>query len=239
MLFSFSMSAQKENKKKLTHDFELELNGEYRYFFEDGLYHGQENHFPSLSLKPKYSVEWKDGYESINFEGFLRWDRDWQRTHWDIRELYYQKAKNKWEFNVGLKKVFWGVTESNHLIDIINQTDQVESFDGEQKLGQPMLQTTFTSDNYGAFDFFYLPYHRKRVFSGREGRLRFRVLLEKDELGYESDAKEWSPSFAFRWSHYFNIIDIGITQFYGTGREPVFVFNPSGEINAFYPTISQ
>ena len=233
------MFAQEENKKKLSHDFELELKGEYRYFFEDGLYQGQKNHFPSLSIKPKYSVEWNDAYESINFEGFFRWDRDGQRTHWDIRELYYQKVKNKWEFNVGLKKVFWGVTESNHLIDIINQTDQVESFDGEEKLGQPMLQTTFTSDNYGSFDFYYLPYHRKRVFAGEEGRLRFPVLFEQDELGYESEAKEWSPSFAFRWSHYFNIIDIGITQFYGNGREPVFVFNPSGEINAFYPTISQ
>ena len=148
------MNAQEESKNKLTHDFELELNGEYRYFFADGLYQGQGNHFPSISIKPKYSVEWNDAYESINFEGFFRWDRDGQRTHWDIRELYYQKAKNKWEFNIGLKKVFWGVTESNHLIDIINQTDQVESFDGEEKLGQPMLQTTFTSDNYGTFDFF-------------------------------------------------------------------------------------
>ncbi len=125
------------------------------------------------------------------------------------------------------------------MIDIINQTDQVESFDGEEKLGQPMLQTTFTSDKYGTFDFFYLPYHRKRSFAGEIGRLRFPVLLEKNDLGYESGINKWSPSFAFRWSHYINIIDIGITQFYGSGREPVFAFTSSGEIDAFYPTISQ
>lgn len=239
LLLSFNTYAQEESKNKLIHDFELELNGEYSYFFENGLYQDQKNHFPSLSIKPKYSVEWNDAYDRITVEGFFRWDRDEQRTHWDIRELYYQKAKNKWEFNVGLKKVFWGVTESNHLVDIINQTDQVESFDGEAKLGQPMVQTTFISDKYGTFDFSYLPYHRKRVFSGREGRLRFPVLFGKDDLGYEGGANEWSPGFAFRWSHYFNIIDIGITQFYGNGREPVFAFNPTGELNAFYPTIYQ
>lgn len=232
-------SQEEEGENRLTHDFELEVEGEYRYFFENGLYEGQENHFPSLGFTPKYSIEWNDGYESVNFKGFFRWDRDEQRTHWDIRELYYQKAKNKWEFSVGLKKIFWGVTESNHLVDIVNQTDQVESFDGEAKLGQPMIQTTFISDNYGTFDFFYLPYHRKRVFSGKEGRLRFPLLIENDELGYENDSEEWSPSFAFRWSHYFNIVDVGVTQFYGSGREPVFTFSPTGEINAFYPTISQ
>ena len=135
LILSINSFAQEENKNKFTHDFELELEGEYRYFFNEGLFEGQESHFPSFSLQPKYTVEWNDGYESINFQGFFRWDRDDQRTHWDIRELYYQKAKNKWEFNIGLKKIFWGVTESNHLVDIINQTDQVESFDGEAKLG--------------------------------------------------------------------------------------------------------
>ena len=239
LLLSPDIYTQEESKNKLTHDFELELEGEYRYFFKDGLYSGQENHFPSLSITPKYTVEWNDAYDRISFEGFFRLDRDDHRTHWDIRELYYQKAKNKWEFNVGLKKVFWGVTESNHLVDIINQTDQVESFDGEAKLGQPMVQTKLTSDNFGTFSFFYLPYHRKRVFSSEVGRLRFPVLLEKEDLSYELGISEWSPSFAFRWSHYINIIDIGITQFYGNGREPVFAFDPSGEINAFYPTVSQ
>ena len=237
---SFNASAQEQTENsKMFHDFELEVEGEYRYFFKDGQFEGQENHFPSLSISPKYNLEWNDSYESINFTGFFRWDRDDKRTHWDIRELYYQKAKNKWEFSVGLKKIFWGVTESNHLVDIVNQTDQVESFDGEAKLGQPMIQSTFTSDKFGSFDFFYLPYHRKRVFSGQDGRLRFPALIEEDDLGYENDSEEWSPSFAFRWSHYFNVLDIGISQFYGNGREPVFTFSPTGEIHAFYPTISQ
>ncbi|WP_025666495.1 hypothetical protein [Aquimarina megaterium] len=231
--------AQNETAKKVNHDFELELEGEYRYFYDNALFEDQEDHFPSLAIQPEYKAEWNAGYESINFKGFFRLDVDDERTHWDIRELYYQKAKKNWEFNLGLKKVYWGVAESNHLVDIINQTDAVESFDGEEKLGQPMAQFTWITEKFGTFDFFYLPYHRKRTFSGKKGRLRFPVVIDKDDLNYESSAEEWRQDVAIRWKHYFDIFDIGISHFYGTGREPLFIFDTTGNINAFYPVIHQ
>ncbi len=241
LLFGSLLStySQDQNEKKVTHDFELELEAEYRYFYEDALFEEQEEHFPSLAIRPEYKIEWNKGYESINFKGFFRLDVDEERTHWDIRELYYQKAKSNWELSLGLKKVYWGVTESNHLVDIINQTDAVESFDGEEKLGQPMAQFTWITEKFGTFDFFYLPYHRKRTFAGEKGRLRFPTVIDKDDLTYESGASAWRQDFAIRWKHYFDIFDIGISHFYGTGREPLFVFDVVGNINAFYPVINQ
>ncbi len=239
LCFGKTIYAQNEKAKKINHDFELELEGEYRYFYDDALFEDQEDHFPSLAIRPEYKVDWNAGYESINFKGFFRVDVDDERTHWDVRELYYQKAKKNWEFNLGLKKVYWGVAESNHLVDIINQTDAVETFDGEEKLGQPMVQFTWITEKFGTFDFFYLPYHRKRTFPGKKGRLRFPIVIDKDDLGYESSAKEWRQDVAFRWKHYFDIFDIGISHFYGTGREPLFVFDTTGNINAFYPVIHQ
>ncbi|WP_103864772.1 hypothetical protein [Aquimarina sp. I32.4] len=234
-----NIAAQTESLKKTHHDFELELEGEYRYFYDDALFDEQKDHFPSLAIRPEYKAAWNKGYESINFKGFLRVDVDDERTHWDIRELYYQKAKNNWQLNLGIRKVYWGVTESNHLVDIINQTDAVETFDGEKKLGQPMAQFTWNSDKFGTFDFFYLPYHRKRTFAGDKGRLRFATVIDKDDLGYESGAEEWRQDAAFRWNHYFGIFDIGLSHFYGTGREPLFLFDTTGNINAFYPIINQ
>lgn len=228
-----------QEKNTVSQDFELEVEAEYRYFYTNGLFNDQGNNFPSIAFRPEYTVEWNKGYESINFTGFFRFDRDNKRTHWDIRELYYQKAKDNWELSIGLKKVYWGVTESNHLVDIINQTDQVESFDGEDKLGQPMVQFTYTTDSFGSFDFFYLPYHRKRTFAGKKGRLRFPVVIDKDDLSYESGAEEWRQDLAVRWSHFFGAFDLGISHFYGTGREPLFTFDSFGNINAFYPVINQ
>ncbi|WP_353777256.1 hypothetical protein [Winogradskyella sp. 3972H.M.0a.05] len=239
ILLSISITAQEESKSDLVDDFELEIEAEYRYFYNDAAFQNQKDHFPSIAFRPEYSVEWNKGYESINFTGFFRLDQDDPRTHWDIRELYYQKAKNNWELSVGLKKIYWGVTESNHLVDIINQTDAVESFDGEEKLGQPMVQFTITTNSFGNFDFFYLPYHRKRTFAGEEGRLRFPIVIDKDDLTYESGAEEWRQDFAVRWSHYFGAFDIGLSHFYGNGREPLFTFDNQGNINAFYPVINQ
>lgn len=237
-LLNFHPVFAQNSTKKVTTDFSLKVEGEYRYFLEKGQFMGQKRHFPALAIQPEYSLGWKKGYENLYFVGFFRLDRDPQRTHWDVRELYYQKAKNNWEINVGLKKLFWGVTESAHLVDIINQTDQVESFDGEEKLGQPLVSFNFFSEKAGTFSGFYLPYHRKRIFPGERSRLRFPVIIDGDDLGYESETAEWSPSFALRWNHYFGVADIGVSQFYGVGREPLFRFQ-ADTIEAFYPVISQ
>jgi len=232
--------AQEESSNsKVTHEFELEMTGEYRYFYEEAQFLGQADHYPSISFVPEYNLEWDAGYQSINAKGFFRWDRDDERTHWDIRELYYQKAEDNWELSVGLKKVFWGVIESNHLVDIINQTDAVETFDGEKKLGQPMVQFSWITNSWGTLDFFYLPFHRKRTFAGEEGRLRFGTVIDQNDLGYESGAEEWRQDLALRWKHYIGAFDIGFSHFYGNGREPLFLFTPDGGINAFYPIIHQ
>ena len=126
--------------------------------------------------------------------------------------------KGATEVSVGVKKIFWGKTESVHLVDIINQTDAVESFDGEQKLGELMVHfSQFTK--IGTFDIFAMPYFRKRVFPGREGRLRpgseDGLVIDSRDFSFESNAEEWRPSFAFRWSHYVGVLDIGLSYFNG------------------------
>ncbi len=239
LFLSMNMFHAQNKEDKINQDFELEVEAEYRYFYDTAAFNNQKQHFPSIAFTPEYSLDWNKGYEQFNFTGFFRLDVDDQRTHWDVRELYYQKVKKSWELSIGLKKIYWGVAESNHLVDIINQTDAVESFDGEDKLGQPMVQLTYSTKKIGSFNFFYLPYHRKRTFSGAKGRLRFPIVIDKDDLQYESGAEEWRQDFAFRWKHYFGAFDVGVTHFYGNGREPLFTFDPQGNINAFYPVINQ
>ncbi len=99
-----------------------------------------------------------------------------------------------------------------------------------------MVQFIWTTNNCGNFDFFYLPYHRKRTLPGGEGRLRFPVVIYSDDVGYESDAEEWHQDFAFRWSHYFGIFDIGLSHFYGTGRDIFFILILKGILKPFTPS---
>ena len=199
-----------------------ELAVEGRLFPYDPLDARQHGANASISFEPELFRDWQDGQQRLAFTPFVRWDQgDEQRTHWDIRELYWRKSFASAELYFGVRKVFWGVTESLHLVDVINQTDLVENLDTEDKLGQPMVQFTLLRD-WGTVDFYLLPYFRERTFAGEKARLRG-PLAVADHAVYEADGEEWSPHGAVRWSHYFGDIDIAVGHFYGTGREPRFL----------------
>ena len=176
----------------------------------------------ALALEPEFYREWADGDWRFVGKPFYRFDlRDDERSHFDLREFHFQKLADRWEAKVGVSKVFWGVTESAHIVDTINQTDLVENFDTEDKLGQPMVNFNYLSD-HGTFGLFYLPYFRERTFPGPDGRLRFIPGVDANAAVYESSLKQWHPDFAFRWAHVLGEFDLGLHYFHGTSRDPVF-----------------
>jgi len=201
-----------------------ELSGyatiEARLFFHDPLYGGQETSSGSFAFQPEYYHEWENG-SSFLFVPFGRVDStDSERTHFDIRELYYLRPTEDWELRFGAGKIFWGATEFVHLVDIINQTDLVENIDEEDKLGQPMVHLSLPRD-WGVWDLFVMPYFRERTFPGREGRPRLALVVDTDHPIYESSAEEHHVGFAARYSHTVGDLDFGIYHFVGTGREPM------------------
>lgn len=174
----------------------------------------------SLAFEPEYYADWADGKQQLGFSPFFRYDTaDDQRTHADIRELYWRIEHGRWVGKIGVDVVFWGVAESQHLVDIINQTDLVENIDGEQKLGQPMLNLDYLSDA-GNWQFYLLPYFRERTFPGKHGRLRTEPEVDTRDPQYESGSKEQHIDAALRWSHNLGDWDIGLAHFSGTSREP-------------------
>ena len=193
-----------------------------RIFPDSALHSGQRDQHlnPSIVLEPEFLVEWNDGDDRIDFKPFLRLDaQDNERRHGDIRELKYLHIDDGWDLKVGADKVFWGVTESRHLVDIINQTDGVEDTDGEDKLGQPMVNLGIQSE-VGDFNLFAMPYFRERTFPGRKGRLRSSLTVDTDKAEYESDLEEFHPDFALRYATVLGDWDLGLAHFYGTSREP-------------------
>jgi hypothetical protein len=174
----------------------------------------------SLAFQPEYYTAWSDGKQSLTVEPFYRWDQhDGKRTHGDVRELVWLKASDTWELRAGVSKVFWGVAESQHLVDIINQTDLVENIDQEDKLGQPMINLTLVRD-WGNLDLFVLPWFRERTFPGRNGRLRTIPRVDTGDAVYESGSKQKHVDYAIRWSDAIGDWDIGVAHFIGTARDP-------------------
>ena len=205
-------------------EFSGDMSIEGRLFFNDPLYPGQDKNNASIAFEPEYYHEWSASPSfSFTFVPFLRLDSvDSERTHFDIRELNFLIVNDSWELLFGVGKVFWGVTEFVHLVDIINQTDLVEDIDAEAKLGQPMVQLSVSQD-WGVLDFFVLPYFRERTFPGEKGRLRTPVPVDTDNPIYESGEEEKHVDFSLRYSQAFGWGDMGIYYFRGTNREPTLI----------------
>lgn len=196
------------------------IAAESMLFVHSPRFPGQDEHSVSLALQPEFYWGW-NGPNSVLFVPFARLDSaDSERTHFDVRELFYLRVFDDWELGVGARKVFWGVTESQHLVDIINQTDLVEHIDGEEKLGQPMVNASFVRD-YGVFDFFMMPYFRKRTFPGTGGRLRQDIVVDNDLAEFESPAAEEHIDLAVRYSQTLGAWGLGLSHFMGTSREPL------------------
>ncbi len=221
------------------------MASEWRYFPQIPLAATQYNDLnTSLLTQPEYHYEWDEGYQSFTFVPFIRLDQhDSERSHFDIRELTWLKAAENWELRMGIRKLFWGVTESQHLVDIINQTDLVEHPNTEEKLGQLMLNFALIRD-WGTVDLFLLPGFRERTFPGHKGRLlNGGIPIDTNQTRYESAAKTKHFDWAIRWEHTLGDWDIGISHFSGTSREPRFL--PSTDVTnqpifiPFYEQIQQ
>jgi hypothetical protein len=183
----------------------------------------------------------------MNFELILfgRIDQhDRNRTHGDIREGFFELFFDEWTVGFGIHKVFWGVTESRHLVDIINQTDLVEDFDTDIKLGQAMVTTSYTNDKAGAFSLYVMSWARPLVFPGPQGRPTLPLPVDNDLRVYESRLKQGQIDTAFRWSHAMAGFDWGLSYFFGTAREPqLFAVTDAGgnpfALQPFYALIHQ
>jgi len=204
-----------------------ELSGEFgvegRWFPRNPLHDGQTPNGASFFVEPELYVENENGY-GLTLTPFFRYDSaDPNRTHADLREAYAllfgQAGDGEWELRLGFDKVFWGVAESHHLIDIINQTDVIEDPDQEEKLGQPMAHATWLAD-FGVLEAFVMPYFRERTFQARSGRLRNTLVVDTDQTSYESAAGRQHVDLAARYSHTVDIFDFGLSIFDGTSRAP-------------------
>ena len=209
--------------------YDVDLTGrlaaESRWFPQTALFQGQGSHASGFVAEPNLYLEDEAG-RILNVTPWFRYDSaDDRRTHYDLREAYLllsgAAGNGEWELRLGVDRVFWGVVESRHLVDIINQIDLVEHPDEKTRMGQPMAYVTWSSD-WGVVELLGMSWHRKRTFPGSDGRLRASVVVDNDLAEYESSSGKWHPDFAARYSHTLGLLDFGASVFDGTAREPAF-----------------
>ncbi len=217
------------------------VGGQVRWFPSDGLDPRQVETQISTVLAPEWFTHWNDGDDSVTVSLFYRYDADDEkRSRGDVRELYWQHVGHQWELTMGIKQMFWGVTESQHLVDIINQIDLVEAVDGEEKLGQTVVHLALLRD-WGTLDLLLLPGFRERTFPGTAGRLRTHPVTV-EAARYESASGDDHVDLAARWSHDIGAWSLGVSAFTGTSRDPLIRLSArdgAAILQPLYPQIHQ
>ena len=198
-----------------------------------------DNHFSgSIFAEPELRVDFDDGTNQLTLIPFGRFDSaDDNRTHADLREAKWLHVGRNWDLVVGIDRVFWGVTESRHLVDIVNQIDGVEGIDGETKLGQPMVNFNLLTD-YGTLRLFALPGFRERTFADDDARLRGPLPI-RSNARFGSGAGHDEVAFAARYAHTMGPVDIGLSHFHGTGREPRLLIETTGASQPYFQPFYQ
>jgi hypothetical protein len=220
-----------------------------RGFFEAPQWDGQRNAavWPNVEGWVKAEYSWNGGNDRFNFMPYARKDFFGSRSLVDVKEGYYLHVGDGWNVLAGINTVHWGVTESRHLVNIINQVDYGWDIDGGEVLGQPMANVNFTTPIgtlglYGLFGFRTL--HEDRV----EDRLRLAIVPTGQTI-LASDVEK-NINFAGRFSSTFPLlngsVDAAVSYFHGIGREPRYVmvapptpFSPVPQFTRFYDLIDQ
>ena len=222
-LLSTTNVVESGTEKSRFSNFEFfgEVYYEKRFFLDDG-FSGQAKTHYSYTFSPEIYWESEDGNNYFTYRSKIRRDSiDKERYLYDLQDLNWIRVGDSHEWRIGIRREFWGVTETSHRVDILNQTDQVESFDGEDKLGQPMINFSWSKD-WGTLDLYALLGFRERTFAGELGRLRPPMAVNTDLVEYESAAERYRTDFAVRWSQSYQDLDLAISHFSGTSREPEF-----------------
>ncbi|MCY4238347.1 MAG: hypothetical protein OXC93_08350 [Rhodospirillaceae bacterium] len=213
----------------IDYQFSGRTSMETRWFPRSASFEDQRNYNAGFAVEPQLFLEDEENF-SVTIAPFFRYDAiDRRYTHVDVREAYLllngSLGENEWELRLGIDRVFWGVAEVHNLVNIINQTDLVEDPDEKTKLGQLMAHSTL-SGTWGVAELFVVSFHRLRTFPGPAGRLRPALRIDNDLATYESGAKEWHLDFAARYSHSLGPLDLGLSVFDGTNRQPAMKFVP-------------
>lgn len=235
-----SISFMAFNANALEADIGAELASDNRYFTSHSPIFQGPRFDPSFVFDLDIELETPDQNSKFKVSPFVRLNfEDNNRSHFDLREAYWRLFRDDWDVLIGFNQVFWGVTESRHLVNVINQIDILEDVDGEDYLGQPMVSFTLYK-NWGVFSLSVLPQFRPVDLptTGHHLSISLPTGENREENGQKLDKNKFE--LALRYTHTIGDMDLGLSYFHGIGREPKMIIDEVGhKIHPTYSMIDQ
>lgn len=140
-----------------------------------------------------------------------------------IAKLSY--TQGPFQLDLGWDIVYWGVVESQRIVNVINQADQIRDLEGDVPLGQPMLAVHYLGDS-NTLSGFVLPRFVELNYGSEDLRLGFPLPVDGDSAIFEDSAGRDHVDYALRFSGYLGNLDYGFSIFDGTLRDPRMVLDP-------------
>ena len=172
-----------------------------------------------------YSVSYE--YDFI----FRSSDQDPGKELADFRQLYFTFDLGGSELSLGAKQVFWGVTESKNVVDVINQRDIVGGQSAEYKLGTPAVSVL---SYYGdaEVEYWYMPKSRQQTNYSENSREGFGAPI--GAVTFSNKSEKYGGDHAVRLFYSSGNFDFAISSFEGLARSPISTPN-GGVIDQNYP----
>lgn len=136
----------------------------------------------------------------------------------DIKESLLRFRVADTDFKAGVVQENWSVLEAWNPVDIVNQRDLAEDYQGDAKRGQPGLTAT-TRLNDWVLSAYLLPYSRERRIAEGKDRLRNLPAPLRDS---EFEDGQGRSSFALRGQYRLGDFDLALSHFVGHAREPIY-----------------
>lgn len=191
------------------------------YYTDEPIVGEDRPQISALSFQSELFLDLTDRFQ-LTVEPFLQYEHLSDiNTHLDLRKFSFLYTASSWEFEAGIGQEFWGVAESRQIVDVINQQDFATDFNGEVKLGQPLLRvSSFTP--LGDFSAYLLPLFREPEYASTDSRPRVPLQVDGTLSTYESADADKHIDYALRWTNTTGIWDLGLHYFSGTRRQPLF-----------------
>lgn len=182
-----------------------------------------EGNVAALRLAPELMLRRGDARLLVAPE--VRWENHGSgRSIADFNELYFSVRAGETMIEAGITRLFWGVTESLPLENIINPPDLAADYTGKTTLGVALVRLA-RPVGFGQIEIILIPWDRDPRFPGVAGRPR----TELPVLGRVEHPDGQPPAGAVRVAFGGSAFDAHLYYFQGLDRQSVLIPQFDGE----------
>ncbi|MDF0601877.1 hypothetical protein P1J78_14115 [Psychromarinibacter sp. C21-152] len=194
-----------------------------RFYFDDGLYAGQDAAGGQFFMGATLNAEMDAGPGRFTFQIKGREDTDGARSILNLKRAYYTQVFDNWDLLIGVNTENWGVADSHSVLNVINPRDETDMIYGGEFIGTPMINANVPTAA-GTFSAYALLGFVQPNLPDAASRQRALWPTAESRAYYqEGDGRNFD--FAFRWTKTLSVggggLDLAASYFNGTSRSPL------------------